>query len=433
MTVVRKPVLITDTAKVVPMLKSSSATALRRNRGDPIVTRMSSQRPGLLIANTTAKSSLGLDDTVHSHDMSQKALKAIFEASKAGKPDSDFLSICKAKPIQYLGASGGIVPTKHLTGIPKGNRPGITDQDVITKKYENFAVFSDFPKGYGGVVPNELWQDGTYEQMLGQVTKEHTVIPNEINFQPAINPRQQKFDLAGQVGSVMFGNKLHAEEIKHYFDLEKKEYDKTVFMNQGMTEEQAERAIKKLGKEKDAQALVKKLGISEEGAMRILNDADNLGLKGKALDTLNEQRGEHLERMRMDMNDVDAVSGRRGVRASGRSMPGESAGFLRNAPAEVRNPGVGITGSGAGDGMLIARFKTAGIPGYPVGYSPIGTLSMEELAKRKSTDKGKRYAFTPEQARVYQQEAIRRNRSRPIQPHKNETIPPAPIGRPRNV
>jgi NACalpha-BTF3-like transcription factor len=402
------------------MLKSSSATALRKNRGDPIVTRMSSQRPALLIANTTAKSRLGLDDTAHSHDMSQKALKAIFEASTAGKPDSDFLSDCKHKPIQYLGASGGIVPTKHLAGIPKGNRPGITEQDVITKKYENFAVYSDFPKGAGGVEPNELWQDGTYEQMLGQVTKEHDVVPKEIVFRPAINPRQEKFELAGQVGAVPFGDALHRQEIRRYFDAEKEEYELSVLMNKGMTEEQARKAMMGLVRERDVKSLASKFGVSEEGARKIIKDAEGDFDVYAYMRAVERGENPRVNVIRRGHEDEEAD------RSRGRSNAGAS-------PAEVRRPAEPITGSGAGDGMLIARFRTPGIPGYPAGYSPVGTLSMEELSKRKSTDKGMRYAFTPEQARVYQEEAIRRNRSRPIQPYRNTTVPPNPIGRPRIV
>lgn len=340
MTVVRKPVLITDTAKVVPMLKSSSATALLRNRGDPIVTRMSSQRPGLLIANTTAKSRLGLDDTDHSSEFAQQSLRQIFEASKAGKPNSDFLLEGRAKPIQYLGASGGIVPTKHLACLPKGNRPGITNQDVVTKKYENFAVFSDFPKGAGGVEPNELWQDGTYEQMLGQVTKEHDMIPKEINFQPAINPRQEKFELAGQVGAVQFGDALHRQEIRRYFDAEKEEYELSVLMNKGFTEEQARKAMMGVARERDVKTLASKFGVSEEGARRIIKDTEG------DFDVYAYMRA--VERGENPMVNV-IRRGHEDEEADRRRATNAGASAL---PAEVRRPAEPITGSGAGDGRL---------------------------------------------------------------------------------
>jgi NACalpha-BTF3-like transcription factor len=321
------------------MLKSSSATALLKNRGDPIVTRLSSQRPALLIANTTAKSSLGLDDTVHSHDMSQKALKAIFEASTAGKPQDMFLTVCKHKPIQYLGASGGIVPTKHMSSIPRGNRPGITDQDVITKKYENFAVYSDFPKGAGGIEPNELWQDGTYEQMLGQVTKEHDVVPKEIVFRPAINPRQEKFELAGQVGAVPFGDALHRQEIRRYFDAEKEEYELSVLMNKGMTEEQARKSMMGLARERDVKVISSKFGVSEEGARNILKDAEGDFDVYAYMRAVERGENPHVNVIRRGHEDEEAD------RSRGRS----SASAL---PVEVRRPGAGVTGSGAGDGRL---------------------------------------------------------------------------------
>ena len=188
---------------------------------------------------------------------------------------------------------------------------------------------------------------------------------------------------------------------------------KQVARSMGMSEADARNAILGIAREKDIQAIGKKFNISEKGARGILRDyyeTSNLGLNEEETQRLEADRLAQLEAMYQRTPDAPR----------------------RPEPSAVRNPNIGVTGSGAGDGNVV-RFKTAGIPAYPYGYSPIGTMSMEELSKRKATDKGKRYDFTPEQARYYQASAIARNNRRTNERYQTVTNPINPVGRPRAI
>jgi hypothetical protein len=375
----------------MPQLAKTSMNVLRKSRGDADVLRLSSARPGLLISNTTAKSALGLDDTVHSKDLSQKSLKSIFEASKAGKPEGDFLTDCKYKSINYLG-TGGIVPTKHKSKVPTGNRPGITNQDVVTKKYENFAVYSDFPKGPGGIEPNQLWQDGTYNEMMAQVTKEREALPEHITFlSPDVNVRTREFNLAGQVGGQLFGDALHKAEIQKYFDLEKNEYDLSILMNKGLSREQASKQLKNLKLEQDAVSLARHYKITPEGAKNILQprgytDAELMAMKIPDFDVMEYKRaydrGENPKVNVIREGHPDELEDRRkalGQETVKRSTIGDISNLSQrlNLPHITKNPKKPITGSGAGDGATVVNPH--------IKYGGIEQLSMEDLARRPGT------------------------------------------------
>jgi hypothetical protein len=355
-------VLVNDTKRVMPQLPITSVNVLRKSRGDADVFRLSSARPGLLIANTTAKSALGLDDTVHSRDLSQKALKSIFEASKAGKPEGDFLTDCKYKPIQYIGTRG-IVPTKHMSKVPTGNRPGITNQDVITKKYENFAVYTDFPKGPGGTEPNQLWQDGTYNAMLAQVTKEREALPEHITFlSPDVNVRTREFNLAGQVGGQLFGDALHKQEIQKYFQNEADEYEISLLINadpsKQMTREEAREKLGKLNYEKAKTAYAKKTGLDERTADYMMP----YDLRKMYSPYITEGERKKAE----DQMKADSIKRQAELAQGGVYNP-----FVPLGPAYVRNPTAGVVGSGAGDGSK-------------VDYTGLHQLSLSDLSKRPS-------------------------------------------------
>lgn len=389
-----KPVLVNDTKRVMPQLPITSVNVLRKSRGDADVFRLSSARPGLLIANTTAKSALGLDDTVHSRDLSQKALKSIFEASKAGKPEGDFLTDCKYKPIQYIGTRG-IVPTKHKSKVPTGNRPGITNQDVVTKKYENFAVYSDFPKGPGGIEPNQLWQDGTYDEMISQVTKAREALPEHITFlSPDVNVRNREFNLAGQVGGQLFGDALHKSEIQKYFQNEADEYEISLLINadpsKQMTREEAREKLGKLNYEKAKSAYAKKTGLDERTADYMMP----LDLRKMYSPYITEGERKKAE----DQMKADSIKRQAELAQGGVYNP-----FVPLGPAYVRNPTAGVVGSGAGDGSKI-------------DYTGLQQLSSADLSKRPSEVYP---SATQEVNRAYKD-----NTDKPEFKYKRKTEPP---------
>jgi hypothetical protein len=69
-------------------------------------------------------------------------------------------------------------------------------------------VKSDFPKGAGGVEPNPMWADGTYDQMKGDFMRQAERQIESENIRNIIPERDLRYDLAKYSGGTAQQNKL---------------------------------------------------------------------------------------------------------------------------------------------------------------------------------------------------------------------------------
>lgn len=76
----------------------------------------------------------------------------------------------------------------------------------------NYGVFnmvkSDFPKGAGGVEPNPMWADGTYDQMKADFIRQADRQIESENIRNLIPERDLRYDLAKYSGGTAQQNKL---------------------------------------------------------------------------------------------------------------------------------------------------------------------------------------------------------------------------------
>lgn len=204
--------------------------------------------------------------------INQKGLKDVFASCFVPLDDGNKVLIEPDKKTISQRGYGNVVKRKPV-GVPKGNRPGITNQDVDVIKHKNNAVYTDFPKGAGRTDTTIIWRDGTYDEAVLSATRQPRGIVPDQTFADilATNPRMREVALASQVGAVAYGDALARAEMEKYFNMEKKEYDKTLLRNLGFTDAEAEARLTTLARERLVNDIAKRFGFSEKQSRNVLD------------------------------------------------------------------------------------------------------------------------------------------------------------------
>ena len=204
--------------------------------------------------------------------ITQKGLKDVFESCFVPLDDGNKILVGADKKTISQRGYGNVIKRKPV-GVPKGNRPGITHQDVDIIHHPQNAVFTDFPKGSGKTDTQIVWRDGTYDEAVLSATKQPRGIIPDQTFADILrsNPRLAELALSSQVGAVPFGDALARKEIEEYFNAEKKEFDKNVLVQLGFTDAEAEARINAVARERMISDIAKRLGLSEKASRNVLD------------------------------------------------------------------------------------------------------------------------------------------------------------------
>jgi hypothetical protein len=146
--------------------------------------------------------------------ITQKGLKDIFESCYVPMDDGNKVLVQPDRKTISQRGYGNVVKRKPVK-VPSGNRPGITNQDVITRHNTNVSVYTDFPKGAGSKDTQIAWRDGTYDEaVLSATRKPRGEVPDQ-TFADILsnNPRWSEYALASQTGANVFGNIQVAREV----------------------------------------------------------------------------------------------------------------------------------------------------------------------------------------------------------------------------
>lgn len=161
----RKPGFNYDNNKPVVNITEKDASKLRKVAD---VRNMRDQHQVVMNYNV-GHSGLNVDGQAYP-TITQKGLKDIFESCYVPFTDGNKVLVQPEQKTISQRGYGNIVKRKPVK-VPKGNRPGITHQDVDTKHYTNVAVYTDFPKGSGRTDTQIVWRDGTYDEAVLSATK----------------------------------------------------------------------------------------------------------------------------------------------------------------------------------------------------------------------------------------------------------------------
>ncbi len=203
--------------------------------------------------------------------ITQKGLKEVFESCYVPMDDGNKVLIDNDHKTMSQRGYGGFVKRKPVK-VPQGNRPGITNQEVVRRYNTNVSVFTDFPKGAGHTDTQIAWRDGTYDQAVLSATKQiRGEIPDQ-TFADILrtNPRMAELALQAQAGAVAYGDSLARKEIEDYFTAEKKEFDRNVMRQMGMTDAQIDRVRQDIAREQAFNRIAPRLGVSPEDLRRII-------------------------------------------------------------------------------------------------------------------------------------------------------------------
>lgn len=143
--------------------------------------------------------------------ITQNGLKKVFESKYVPMDDGNKVLVEPDRRVMYQRGYGN-VPNKNPVKVPKGNRPGITHQDVNIVQHRQNAVFTDFPKGAGKTDVQIEWVDGTYEEAVASARRQ---IRGEIADQAFIDSLRGmgEYALASQTGATIFGNVQVGKEV----------------------------------------------------------------------------------------------------------------------------------------------------------------------------------------------------------------------------
>lgn len=239
------------------------------------------------------------------------------------------------------------VPAKVMSQRGYGNMPNrkpikpscdinISYPMPTTHKYENVMVYTDFPKGAGGVSPNPMWADGTYDEMKANFIRQADEQNDVRHLIPdlEIEQRLKRYELSNFTGGSAQQNKTEFA-IGEIFNAERREEAKRKFDTiksgvPGITDEKALELViadmridslrllhKKLAVKEPYSDWEKKLdkGVIQEvdaGNIGVLNMGD-IGEQETDLSELARQR--ELERRQQDAE-------RKSPSANANKMPG---------------------------------------------------------------------------------------------------------------
>jgi hypothetical protein len=223
--------------------------------------------------------------------------------------------------------------------------------------HANNAVYTDFPKGPGGQNPNPMWEDGTYDEMLGQVQKQHVAVPEEIKFLAPPDPRKSQFNAQALAGGEVYGNALLRKEISDYVagqEKQKREIKARTVLPYGRPEEIAE-VVREITTKENAEKIAKKLGAGFSADSDIVQRLALIQTAAE-LPTLSTEMPRELQR------EVDAI-------ANAQSNSSTS-NDIRRVIAEAHREDVReAVASGAGR-EIIPRKGAATIENVPVAKNP---------------------------------------------------------------
>jgi hypothetical protein len=242
---------------------------------------------------STGAVGLGIDGQTKAYiKVAGKDAKTLFSSKYVPMTDgTDVLMGCDKKMISQRGY-GNIVARKPVA-VPRGDRIGFNNTLVdtskgkiepsmaYTKTYPNHTVCSDFPKGPGGIEPNPMWKDGTYDEMLGQVQKVHNEIPREMGFVPEMDRRREVFNLQSLAGGEVFGEALLRQEISNSVLGQKRDLEtsKLSRLFPEATFGELQEAQGRLERNKRIADIAKRLGISVAAAEELENTVGETGLR----------------------------------------------------------------------------------------------------------------------------------------------------------
>ena len=242
---------------------------------------------------STGAVGLGIDGQTQAYiDVKGAKAKALFSSKNVPMTDgTELLTGCNKKVISQRGY-GNIVARKPVA-VPGGDRIGFNNTLVdtskgkiepsmaYTKTYPNHTVCSDFPKGPGGVEPNPMWEDGTYDEMLEQVQKVHNEVPREMAFVPEVDRRREVFNLQSLAGGEVYGEALLRKEIGDSVLAQKRDLETSRLSRlfPEATFGELQEAQGRLERGKRIGAIAKRLGISEEAAEELEDTVGETGLR----------------------------------------------------------------------------------------------------------------------------------------------------------
>lgn len=162
-----------------------------------------------------------------------KQAKEIFRSKVS--PMTDGTELLKGAPKKIMSQFGyGNVVTSSLPSAPKVQRIGfnntladtsggkIASRPCVTS-YRNTAVCVDFPKGGGGVSPNKLFVDGTYEIAIAAIQKQQDEMMKDLNLKAPMDIRRQVFNQQALAGAQVVGNALMNQNLEDEFARERLE------------------------------------------------------------------------------------------------------------------------------------------------------------------------------------------------------------------
>jgi hypothetical protein len=245
---------------------------------------------------------LGIDGQTQAYMTAKgKLAKDIFSSKYVPMTDGyDLLTSCPQRLFSQKGY--GNIPSITPAKVPTGRRIGFDNTLVstatgegikvscaTTKTYANHSVTSDFPKGPGGVAPAPMWEDGTYDEMIGAIKKRHTGLPEGVNFMAPPDIRKDVFNLQALTGASVYGNALVSQEIAEGFAKEKKEIDisKLSVLYPEATYRELAEASTFVDKEKRIAENARKLGISLDRARQLDEDVERTLAKQNKYRNLN--------------------------------------------------------------------------------------------------------------------------------------------------
>jgi len=242
------------------------------------VRRMGSKRPLALLQTTTARETL-LGADAHPYVKVQgKEAKALFQSKYVPMDDgTDVLVGCNKSTMSQRGY--GNRPVCYPVDVPKTDRIGFDNTLVDTTSggfkiskagiihHPQNAVYTDFHKGVlAGYDPasQPMWADGTYNETVAQMTKEHSGLPEEISFLPPHNPRQDVFNIQSLAGGEVYGDALLRKEITEKFAEQRGEDIKNILRKAGVGEDRIEASAKLVNEARVRQDIAKKIGLSAD-------------------------------------------------------------------------------------------------------------------------------------------------------------------------
>ena len=171
-------------------------------------------------------------------------------------------------------------PNARLYGMFDGNET-LKSRDPIKPskcyempviKYQNNAVYSDFPRGAGMLDTTFMWADATYDQMRQAVERQNAEVPEFIALKPPL--RKRIFDLGAVTGGTQ---KLVREGIQRYKTAVQKEKDEkhiNYLRDKGINEEKIDQILKVQQAGDQANALsTSAAGITNTAAKQLLTEA----------------------------------------------------------------------------------------------------------------------------------------------------------------